>query len=164
MFGFKSKRQVFQKPKGDGACFRVQQQRENPQAIGLGLTVYQETRSKKLIDLLHSQGYCIHYGRILGIETALANAVVERLKQLDGLYVPPFLKKGIFVFFAADNIDFAEDTPDGKNTTHGTITAVYQRKDTPGEFIVPKLCIDYKKNPESYSYSSPYSFDSMSKA
>ena len=58
MFGFKSKRQVFHKPKGDDACFRVQQQRENPQAIGLGLTVYQETRSKKLIDLLH-------YGRIL---------------------------------------------------------------------------------------------------
>ena len=67
------------------------------------------------------------------------------MKQFKGLYVPPILKKGVFVFFAADNIDFAEDTPDGKNTAHGTITAVYQKKDASGECIVPKLCVDYKK-------------------
>ena len=35
------------------------------------------------------------------------------------MYVPPFLKKGTFVCFAADNTDFAEDTVDGKGTTHG---------------------------------------------
>ena len=67
------------------------------------------------------------------------------MKQFKGLYVPPILKKGVFVFFAADNIDFAEDTQDGKNTTHGAITAVYQKKDASGECIVPKLCVDYKK-------------------
>ena len=48
------------------------------------------------------------------METALANAVVENTKQFQGLYVPPYLKKGTFVFFASDNTDFVEDTADGK--------------------------------------------------
>jgi len=61
------------------------------------------------------------------METALANAVVENTRGFQGLCVPPFLKRGGFVFFAADNTDFAEDTPDGKGTTHGTIIAVYQK-------------------------------------
>ena len=54
-------------------------------------------------------------------------------------YVPPFLKKGLFVFFAIDNTDFAEDTVDGKGTTYGTITAVYQKADAAGEPIAPNL-------------------------
>ena len=37
------------------------------------------------------------------LETAIANAVVENTNQFHGLYVPPFLKKGTFVFFAIDN-------------------------------------------------------------
>ena len=53
--------------------------------------------------------------------------------------MPPFLKKGSFVFFAIDNTDFNEDTVDGKGTTHGTITTVYQNANVPGELIVPNL-------------------------
>jgi hypothetical protein len=56
-----------------------------------------------------------------------------------GINVPPILKKGKFLFFAVDNTDFAEDTPDGKGTTHGTITAIYQRADTSGDPIAPPL-------------------------
>ena len=141
MFGFKSNRQVRYKPSSDTATFRPQQIRENPQVLGLGLTVHHDTRSKMLMDLLNGQGHCVSYGRTLLIETALANAVVENTRQFQGLYVPPFLKKGAFVFFAADNTDFAEDTADGKGTTHGTVTAVYQKADVPGEPIAPPLVI-----------------------
>ena len=128
--------------------------RENPQAVGLALTIHHDTRNKKLLDLLNAQGYCISYSRALIMETALANAVVENTKQFNGLYVPPFLKKGTFVFFAADNTDFAEDTADGKGTTHGTLTAVYQRVDAPGEQITPPICVDHTKS-QSLSIS-PY--------
>ena len=61
------------------------------------------------------------------METALANAVVENTKPFQGLYVPPYLKKGTFVFFASDNTDFVEDTADGKGTTHGTVTPSTRR-------------------------------------
>ena len=43
------------------------------------------------------------------------------------------------MFFAADNTDFAEDSVDGKGTTHGTIVAVYQKATTLGEPLSPPL-------------------------
>ena len=92
-----------------------------------------------LINLFRAQNYCLSYNLTLLLETAIANAVVENTMKFDGLYVPPFRKKGSFVFFAIDNTDFDEDTVDGKGTTHGTITAVYQKADAPGEPIAPNL-------------------------
>lgn len=139
MFGFKSKRQVTYKPKTEHAVFRSQHVRENPQVVGLALSIHQDTGNKMLVDLLNAQDYCVSYSRTLMMETAIANAVVENTKQFQGLYVPPFLKKATSVFFAVDNADFAEDTPDGKGTTHVTITAVYQKADAPGEPIASPL-------------------------
>lgn len=89
------------------------------------------------------------------LETAIANAVVENTRWFNGLYVPPFLKKGTFVFFAIDNTDFAEDTADGKGTTHGTITAVYQKANAAGEFIAPSLELSEAKNLSVAPYHVP---------
>ena len=108
-----------------------------PPSTGIGPD--HPSRHKKLVNLLNAQGHCASYSRTLIMETALANAVVEKKKQCQGLYVPPFLKNGTFMFFASDNIDFAEDTADGKGTTHGTVTAIYQKADAPGEPITPPL-------------------------
>ncbi len=46
----------------------------------------------------------------------------------DGLYTPAGIQKSRFIFFAIDNSDFSEDTPDGKHTTHATATAIFQHK------------------------------------
>ncbi len=135
MYSFKSKRQVTYQPKRECADFRLQQSKENPQVLGLALTLHHDTRNKKLVNLLNAQNLCIPYSRVLFLETALANAVVENTKKFDGLFIPPFLKKGTFVFFAVDNTDFTEDTADGKCTTHGTITAIYQKAEAPGESL-----------------------------
>ena len=48
--------------------------------------------------------------------------------EVEGAFVPPMMEKRRFIFFAIDNTDFSEDTPDGKGTLHGTVTAIYQRK------------------------------------
>ena len=146
MFGFKSKKQVTYKPSDEGAGFRSQQARENPQVLGLSLTIHHDTRNKKCVNLLNAQGHCASYSRALIMETALANAVVENTKQWQGLYVPPFLKNGTFMFFASDNTDFAEDTADGKGTTYGTVTAIYQKADAPGGPITPPLRIGDTKS------------------
>ena len=122
---------VAYQPKTEHTGFQSQRARENPQVVGLALTVHHDTRNKKLVNLLNAQDYCVSYGRTLMMETSLANAIVRNMDEFQGLYVPPFLKRGTFVFFAVDN--FAEDTADGKGTTHGTITAVYQKADAPGE-------------------------------
>ena len=43
------------------------------------------------------------------------------------------------MLFAVDNTHFAEDTADGKGTTHGTLTAMYQKVNASGEVIAPSL-------------------------
>lgn len=95
-----------------------------------------------LMGLLNAQGYSVSHTHIMLLETTLANAVVKNTRIFYGLYVPPFLKKGNFVFFAADNTNFARDIAYGKETIHGTITTVYQKTDAPGKLIAPPLTID----------------------
>ena len=59
--------------------------------------------------------------------------------MMGSMYIPSFLKKGTFVFFAIDNTDFAEDTVGDRSTKHGTIAAVYQKANASGEQIAPDL-------------------------
>ena len=99
MFSYKSKRQVNYQPKDAKTTFRTPRVRENPQAVGLALTVHHKTRNRALLELLNTQGYCVSYNRTLRIETALANAVIRNMIQFKGLYVHPFVKKGLFVLF-----------------------------------------------------------------
>ena len=42
------------------------------------------------------------------------------------MYLPPDIVVGGHIFLAVDNVDFCEDTPDGKRTFHGTAMAIYQ--------------------------------------
>ena len=48
------------------------------------------------------------------------------MDSLGGVFLPPWLVKDTFVWFALDNIEFLESTPCGMNTLHGTALAVYQ--------------------------------------
>ncbi|KAK3886490.1 hypothetical protein Pcinc_009360 [Petrolisthes cinctipes] len=94
-----------------------------------------------LMDLLSAHDYCVPYGRTLLIENAPANSIVKKHPRVPSLYVPLFLKKSAFVFFAVDKTDFSEDTAVWKGTTHWTITVVYQKAEVPGEPVAPPLKI-----------------------
>lgn len=67
---------------------------------------------------------------------------MKRIKQNDGVYLPPDIVVGRHVFFAVDNVDFCEDTPDGKRTFHGTAMAIYQRTNVQDQ--VPDIAVDPK--------------------
>ena len=147
MFGTKSNKQVSGNVVPEQVDFRTSVKKENPQVIGLSLAIHHDTRSKATVDLLHAQNYCLDYKRIIRLETSLANAVIRNMQQFEGLYVPPTVKKGAFIYFAVDNIDFNEDTPDGKCTTHGTITTVFQTATADGDYLAPPLQIDETRDP-----------------
>lgn len=100
--------------------------REMPQQLAVSLAIHQAIRSKEIITLLHGFGMAVEYNRLLRVESDIEKAVLARVKN-EGVYLPPDTVKGRHVFFAIDNIDFAEDTPDGKRTLHGTSMAIYQR-------------------------------------
>ena len=62
------------------------------------------------------------------MEGQIAGAVLQRMMVNDGIYIPPYVVQGRHIFFAVDNVDFAEDTPDGKLTIHATAMTIYQRR------------------------------------
>lgn len=101
--------------------------REMPQNLAVGLAVHQSVRSKKLVDLLHGFGMSVEYNRLLRVESQIEASVLKRMENDDGLFLPPDIVKGRHIFFAIDNVDFAEDTYDGRNTLHGTAMAIYQK-------------------------------------
>ena len=101
--------------------------REMPQQLAVGLAVHQATRSKALVTMLHGFGMSVEYNRLLRVEAKIEDSVLQRMEQNDGVYLPPNVVKGRHVFFAVDNVDFAEDTYDGQHTLHGTAMAIYQK-------------------------------------
>ena len=82
---------------------------EMPQYLAVGLAVHQEVRSKELMCILHGFGMSVDYNRIL------------RHRMMVYISVPPGMVMGKLVFFAIGNVDFSEDTLDGKRTFHGTV-------------------------------------------
>jgi len=105
----------------------TQHTRNLPLQVAVGLTVHGKTHSKFLVDLVHNLGCSIEYSKVLRTETAMANEVSRQMDSSGGLYVPSDLVCGRFMFCAADNIDFLEDTPDGKSTLHATVMTCYQQ-------------------------------------
>ena len=118
MLHFKTDRQMSYQPKED-VGFRSRT--ETPLGVGLALTVHKKTRSKELVNTT--------YTNVVNIEKHIACGVVERMKITGGFCLPPFVKRGNAVYFAADNIDFVENTSDGQNTLHGTILIINQNQD-----------------------------------
>ncbi|KAG5866614.1 hypothetical protein JTB14_035091 [Gonioctena quinquepunctata] len=80
---------------------------------------------------MHGLGASIEYSRVLRLATAIANELLHRMECNGGLYVPDTLVKGRFLYCAADNLDFLEDTPDGKGTLHAKVmTCCQEHHDT----------------------------------
>ena len=91
-----------------------------PKHVGLANTIHQETRSKRLVQMLHNAGHCISYKQLLTVTTGLAEAVLNSADEVTGATVPPNLVPGKFVHFAVDNIDILDESLDGKDTFHAT--------------------------------------------
>ena len=123
----------------------IYRSREMPQPLAIGLSVRQSYRGKKVVNLLHGFGVCSGYDRLLHLETQIANTLIERIIANGGIYMPPNFVEGRFIFFAIDNSDFAEDTPDGTNTLHATAMAIYQRK-YPEDRLSPLILDDDSKS------------------
>ncbi|KXJ12359.1 hypothetical protein AC249_AIPGENE6720 [Exaiptasia diaphana] len=106
---------------------KLNSSREMPQQVAVGLAVHQAARSKKLVNILNGFGMSCEYNKLLRIEAQIETTVLDRMQLNGGVYLPPDIVKGRHVFFAIDNVDFSEDTPDGKRNLHGTAMAIYQQ-------------------------------------
>ena len=98
-----------------------------PKHIGLGSTLHQATRSRKLVELFNKAGHILSYQQILTLDTSLAQNTLDTMNKENGAVIPPNLKRDSFIHFTADNIDINDSSLDGKNTFHATQVAAWQR-------------------------------------
>lgn len=127
----KSDRQISYKPKSEDSDFRSTT--EMPLSCGISLHSYHRHRSKNEIDILHHAGIGISYTNVTKHVSKIACAVQDNMKKHEGIYIPTNLSKNKPILGSLDNIDSQVDTPDGKNSFHGTAMAIYQEKPSSNE-------------------------------
>ena len=137
----KSKRQVQYQPISQNT--EMHSKKETPLNVGIGLYLHQVTRSKKLLDMMSGLNLSINYDKVQSIKTAVANTVMEKKQQRNGVFVPSILSEDQPIFFAIDNSDMQIDTVNGKDQLHGTAIAVFQQQILPREQAT--LVIERKK-------------------
>ena len=78
-------------------------------------------------------------------------------RYAEGVHLPPFTVQDRPIYFATDNIDFCEATPDGSSTLHGTIITLFQKQYDDGYCMVDPLYIDPKigDNFEQKNFDAP---------
>ena len=97
-----------------------------PKHIGIGIAIKHLTGSKELIRMMNRFGHCISYDAVIRLENRFMQQEFGDNKDAD-VTIPSNISKGKFVQAAADNLDFNEETLDGKQTTHATTLVLYQR-------------------------------------
>ena len=113
-------RQVKHQPKKNDVS---QQTVQTPLSFILPLTIHSRVRDKNLVNNLSQVYIGSDYQKILDLEKRVEQGVLQRMKETGGFCLPDFVKKGVNIWFAIDNIDLLEDTPTGQNTFHGTVIA-----------------------------------------
>ena len=104
---------------------RHSKDRETPFPVYLGLSVFAKTRKRQLVEMLHDNGICISYDRVLQISAQLGDAVVAKYVE-DGVVCPPALRKGLFTTSAVDNIDHNPTATTATTSFHGTSVSIFQ--------------------------------------
>lgn len=105
--------------------------------VRLFLHVRKLAGSKELINMLSNFHLSMSYDKLLKIET-LSNAVVKKMESSNVTYISPGIQHGNRLHLTIDNVDFHNNTFDGKNEFQGTSQAVFQKS----AIVVPKLIIN----------------------
>ena len=127
LFNIRSDRQTtYNKPKGE---IRPRHMYTPIHQICLGLSLRHSDRNNVVLNMLSAPnyGYSITPRQCLKWETSIANTVIKNMELNNGVYIPPAMVKEVVPMSHLDNIDWLEDTPDGKNTTHYLILSIFQR-------------------------------------
>ena len=95
-----------------------------PKHVGLGLHILKQTRSKDLLTVVSRFGNAVSYDEAQRYITGFAHSAENQIMQ-DGIFIPANILFDNFTQVALDNLDFNEDTKEGK-TMHATTHFIYQ--------------------------------------
>jgi hypothetical protein len=107
--------------------------RETPVPLFVGLSIHAKTRSRDLIETMHSLGLCVSYDRVIAISAELGNSVCRRYQE-EQVVCPPHLRLGLFTTAAFDNIDYNPSSTTTRDSFHCTGISMFQHAttDVPG--------------------------------
>ena len=96
----------------------------------------------------------IPYQQVVRTETAIADAVVNKMKASDNKYIPLNFIKGTLPYGYIDNIYFLEDTSNGSSTTHALNCIGFQpcmsKTSDIIELDLPKHCTTKRLQPNIF--------------
>ena len=98
-------------------------------------------------------GNCSSYDKIKSVDSSLAVEILAKSEQ-NQVVVPSNISHNVFIQAAADNNDINEETLDGKNATHATTLAVFQRKSCGLEASLKSLVITPSEKDQSKQVES----------
>ena len=133
----------------------IKHSKEYPLQVGVGFYLHKQLRSKNIVQFFHSIGLSVDYTRLLRLESSIASSLLET-NMASGYYIPSNIAKNKFIYFAADNCDFNEDTIDGKNTLHATAMVAFQEF---SENEMHNHCFNFNHN---YPFKIPETFGKLS--
>lgn len=76
-------------------------------------------------------------------------SILKRIHENDGVYIPSDAIPNS-IHCAVDNLDFSEDTVDGRRTLHGIVITVYQIKKESDTFVPLSLASPNKCSVKSF--------------
>ena len=113
------------KKKRIGMNFRHSKKSEPPLPVPTGLAVHSQTRGKKIIEKLYSNGLCMSYDRVIEIENNITKDLYQKYKEAE-IICPPSLYSGLFTCVAIDNIDNNSSSSTSKSSFHRTSISLFQ--------------------------------------
>lgn len=105
-----------------------------PLAVFLALKLHSQTRSKKLVELLHNYALSVSYKKVLSIESRFAQAIADQTRNNADIVCPTNLHQHIFTVAALDNLDHNPTSRTASSSFHGTGISIFQfpSSQTPG--------------------------------
>ena len=99
---------------------------EPPLGVFLALDLHSETRSKKLVNLLHKYKLTVSYEKVLSMEVCFAQAIAQQTRKNADIVCPTNLRRQIFTVAALDNLDHNPTSRTASSSFHGTGISLFQ--------------------------------------
>ena len=85
----------------------------SPASVWIAETIHDIAKSKKLIEILHRLGICVHYKEVLHIDTGIAEKIIDKAGE-NRVPVSDTINSSDIIHGAMDNFDHDENTLSGK--------------------------------------------------
>ena len=97
-----------------------------PMHVNLVQTIHNLTRSKELIEILNTLGFCFGYKKMKNIDFAIAKRITSLLGPNDRVPLAPVFTPVHPISGAMDNFDHIERNLSGKGSSHDTVLVLFQ--------------------------------------